>query len=192
MPTISIGTGSIPATSLAWTAASRLAISLRVVAVHDEVGLGRPDRERGQRDAVHHQVRDAAEQQPVLAAGRLAFRAVGDDDGRTGGLRRPSAACGRSGIPRRRGRSGLTVRRRRSALRRHGARQPRHRSMRRPAAAAGRSCARAAFRPGWRRRRARRAGAAAASRGAAGTPACGGRDDGHRASLRAGIGWTAR
>ena len=85
--------------------AERLAIGDRVfqagqqigfLAVHDQVGLIRPDRVRGQRDPIQDQMGHPGQQQPVLAASRLAFGAVGDDDRRAlPGRDRAHLAAGR-------------------------------------------------------------------------------------------------
>ena len=65
-------------------------------AVHAQVRLAGVDRAGGQRDPVQNQVRQPGQQQPVLAAGRLALGAVGDHHRLAGGVRdRPHLAPGR-------------------------------------------------------------------------------------------------
>ena len=51
---------------------------LQLLPVDAQVGLGRADRVGRQRDAVKDQVREVRQEQPVLGAGRLSLRAVGD------------------------------------------------------------------------------------------------------------------
>ena len=51
------------------------------IAGHVQVGLGRADRPGGDLDAVEDEMRRVHEQDPVLAAGRLALAAVRDHDG---------------------------------------------------------------------------------------------------------------
>ena len=149
--TIPTGTGSIPATSPGFGAASRTAISRARARVHGQIRLVR--RRRRTPPARYRPAPDAAS--GSAAAGPYGWQALPPSRWPRRRavlpLRPPSAACGRSGTRRRRGQSGQIARPRRSAARGPAAAAARphgRRGRAKPPAAAGcRSCRSCLFRP---------------------------------------------